>query len=401
MFDIEAGTNNPMGAAARLDEAQARVTSAQRDLLEAIRDWEAIGLWEEDGFRSPAHWLAARLGTSEWAARRLLHPANALGALPRIAQALQDGTLGLEKIVELCRFASKETEAELIVWARTVRPQTIRYRADAALRAELENYRDAHRSRYLQWWWSEDHTRLGIAGELPSDQGAVVVKALDRISGRLPEVIIDERGGPTTREGTLDERRADALVVLASARIGADPEPDRATVVVHAELSALVGDERSCELEGGGLTHPEIVRRLACDCRLEVVVRDRDSALVGIGRAQRTPPRWLRRQLLFRDRGCLFPGCGARRFLHCHHIEHWVRGGRTELTNLALLCGFHHRLVHEYGWDLQLGPPGMATWYRPDGARYQLGPGPPADIANQPVRSSGPPQFDKCSRNSR
>ena len=31
---------------------------------------------------------------------------------------------------------------------------------------------------------------------------------------------------------------------------------------------------------------------------------------------------------------------------------HWIRGGKTELDNLILLCYHHHRLVHEDGWQL-------------------------------------------------
>jgi hypothetical protein len=47
-------------------------------------------------------------------------------------------------------------------------------------------------------------------------------------------------------------------------------------------------------------------------------------------------------------RGCAAPPgrCDA------HHLRWWRDGGRTDLANLALLCGFHHRLVHEGGWRL-------------------------------------------------
>jgi hypothetical protein len=96
---------------------------------------------------------------------------------------------------------------------------------------------------------------------------------------------------------------------------------------------------------------------------------------LGIGRASRNAPRWLRRALKQRDRGCGFPGCGARRFLHCHHIWHWIKGGPTELPNLVLVCTFHHKLVHEYGWRVELGAPGTSRWYRPDGSRFEPGPG--------------------------
>jgi hypothetical protein len=83
------------------------------------------------------------------------------------------------------------------------------------------------------------------------------------------------------------------------------------------------------------------------------------------------------RQIRHRDRECRFPGCGSRRFTEAHHIVWWRDGGRTNLENLVLICSFHHRLVHEYGWCLE----GTATdlhWSRPDGTRYQAGPSPPA-----------------------
>jgi hypothetical protein len=41
------------------------------------------------------------------------------------------------------------------------------------------------------------------------------------------------------------------------------------------------------------------------------------------------------------------PGCGRKHHVHAHHIEAWAEGGPTKLSNLALLCPFHHMLVHE------------------------------------------------------
>jgi hypothetical protein len=104
--------------------------------------------------------------------------------------------------------------------------------------------------------------------------------------------------------------------------------------------------------------HPETARRLSCDARVQVVVHDRTGEAVGIGRVARTPPPWLVRQLRHRDRGCTFPGCESRRFLHAHHIEHWTRGGPIELDNLILVCTLHHKLVHEYGWTVEQDLPG-------------------------------------------
>jgi hypothetical protein len=84
------------------------------------------------------------------------------------------------------------------------------------------------------------------------------------------------------------------------------------------------------------------------------------------------------RQLRYRDQECRFPGCGARRFTQAHHIVWWEHGGSTDLQNLVLVCTFHHKLVHEYGWELGRDAGGTVAWFRPDGGRYRAGPGPPA-----------------------
>ncbi|HZD81106.1 MAG TPA: hypothetical protein VE646_13845 [Actinomycetota bacterium] len=48
--------------------------------------------------------------------------------------------------------------------------------------------------------------------------------------------------------------------------------------------------------------------------------------------------------------------------------------GPPPFPNLVLICTFHHRLVHEYGWGLVRGDDGELRWYRPDGVRYRAGP---------------------------
>jgi HNH endonuclease len=77
-----------------------------------------------------------------------------------------------------------------------------------------------------------------------------------------------------------------------------------------------------------------------------------------VGRLFRDPPAWMMRHLKYRDRECQFPGCGARRFTQAHHIVWRENGGPTDLDNLILICFFHHRLVHEYGWAIRRDPDG-------------------------------------------
>jgi hypothetical protein len=327
-----------------------------------------------------AHWLWMRYGLSEWKARRWIAAAHALESLPAVSAAFASGSLGVDKVVELCRFATPEDEQTLVVWAERVSAGAIRSRGEREIRQSLEDVRRIERSRYLRWWHEDDGRSLYLEGLFPADAGAVIVKALERASEQLPPVPVGE--DPPGR----DARLADALVAIASARIASDPDPDRATVVVHVPFETLIGsdlhggrrtdgnDEPGCGLEGGGVIHAETARRLACTARIETVIEDQTGRVVGLGRTSREPSPQMLRALRHRDGGCRFPGCGTRRFTHAHHIRWWSGGGRTDLDNLVMVCSFHHTLVHEHGWRIRRDPDGTVSWFHPNGVRYRAGP---------------------------
>ena len=112
------------------------------------------------------------------------------------------------------------------------------------------------------------------------------------------------------------------------------------------------------------------LRRLLCDSGLRLTVDDAEGRAVGIGRRSRAIPAWLESQLRWRDGGCRFPGCEHTHWLHGHHLVHWPDGGRTDLSNLAVLCGAHHRYLHEGGWRLTGDPDGELTFTSPTGRAY-------------------------------
>jgi len=37
-----------------------------------------------------------------------------------------------------------------------------------------------------------------------------------------------------------------------------------------------------------------------------------------------------------------------------HHVDFWEEGGQTDLRKMLPLCFYHHRLVHEGGWQVVL-----------------------------------------------
>jgi len=356
-----------------MDDVHARVCGSQLQLLRLIVLVDATEGWRGSGARDMPHWLAMRYGISDWKARRWIAAAHALKELPRIEEAFVAGTLGIDKVVELTRFATPETEERLIRWAQGVSCGAIRRKADVAVRLSIQEAADDDRARSLSWWYLDDGRRFGLEAELPAAQGAAVARALDRLAEQLPVMPGEEDAC------SIDARRADALVALASNQLGAHGDPDRATVVVHAQIDALVSESGGAELEDGGVIHAETARRLACSGRIQWVIEDQAGQPVHIGRISREPPAWMVRQLRYRDVECRFPGCGARRFVQAHHIVWWERGGRTDLDNLVLVCTFHHKLVHEYGWSIRRNPDGTVRWFRPDGNGYRAGPAPPRE----------------------
>jgi hypothetical protein len=167
-----------------------------------------------------------------------------------------------------------------------------------------------------------------------------VARALERLAHSLPVMPGEDA------DGHVQARLADALVTLVFMRIAQDPDPDRATVVIHARADGPVsgqgpgsteGDLQTCEIEGGPASHPEVARRLACTGRIQVVGEDSSGRVVRLGRVSREPPAWMIRQLRCRDRECTFLGCGGRQFTQAHHVVWWEHGGRSDLDNLVLV----------------------------------------------------------------
>ncbi len=92
----------------------------------------------------------------------------------------------------------------------------------------------------------------------------------------------------------------------------------------------------------------------------------------------------LRRAVIARDRHCAFPGgCHAPPgACQVHHIKPKSIGGKTQLTNLVLLCAFHHLIaVHQWGWILTLNADGTTTAISPDRTRTLHSHGPPSRAA--------------------
>ncbi|MGH9186455.1 MAG: DUF222 domain-containing protein, partial [Acidimicrobiales bacterium] len=298
-----------------------------------------------------------------------------LAELPSAAEALGSGRLCWDHLRPLLRLIAAEagddpselteratamSAAQLEAWARRVRV------------VEPVSEQEAYQRRSVRWWNEGDNVVRG-SFRLPAADGAAVSAALDRLA---------KGDGPDPATGMYapyHARCADALAELAGARLASDGDPDRACIVVHFECDVLAGlrsGAAEVDSEGlgglGTLVNTDIGRRLACDARIQAVIEGL-AGPVGVGRVQRTVPRWLYRLLRRRDHHCRFPGCDRTRFLHAHHIIHWADGGPTDHENLVLLCQAHHRLVHELGWHLSGNADLALTFTSPFGKTLRVG----------------------------
>jgi hypothetical protein len=102
-----------------------------------------------------------------------------------------------------------------------------------------------------------------------------------------------------------------------------------------------------------------------------------------VGAVTSTIPPHLRRAVITRDRHCAFPGCHQKpAACQVHHLIPRSQGGTTSLTNMVLLCSFHHLImIHRWGWTLALNSDGTTTATSPDGQRILHSHSPPTIAA--------------------
>ncbi len=356
-------------------ELAAHIAAATCRWLCLIGEFDERRGWAVDGIVSCAHWLSWRCSIGLGTAREHVRVARSLRDLALIREAFSRGELSYCKVRAITRIATPQTESQLLELGRHATGAQLEkvvrgYRS--AQRATVERAKEAHERRYVAWSWDEDGS-LRFEGRLPADEGALLLRALEAAEGPpLMGAGAPEISAETPVRGTPFQRRADALATVARTALAAQELErqggDPVELIVHVDAQTLDSErivERS-ELGRGPALAPETARRLGCDAALTRIV-ERDGKPLTVSKRTRTIPPALRRALRARDHGCQFPGCTNSRYLHAHHIHHWARGGPTRLDNLVQLCSYHHRLVHEGGFQVERAGPRTIRFRRPDG----------------------------------
>jgi len=344
-----------------LSLSAAALAAACEWILEADRGQRFLA----DGARNLPEWVSARFGLRHSTASQLVRVARRLEDLPVLRSRFAEGSLSLDQVDSISKLATVETEEAVISECLGLSNAALDRAARRANPPSTADVVDSWRVRWLSIQYTLDGIRAHLNADLPGVEMSVVESAIRERADRIP---------PNPESGLFDpypQRMADGLVELATT--SGDVNGTAPTqIVVHADLEALTEDPTTtgvAEIQGGPVIANQTARRLSCDPIVECVVYDHKKVL-GIGRRSRLIPSWLRHQLWHRDGHCQWPGCRFKGWLHAHHKTHWADGGPTDLDNLILLSGYHHRFLHEHGWTIENDGYGKHVFRKPDGQVY-------------------------------
>ncbi len=310
------------------------------------------GIGSESGASSTAAWLARQAGMRSGDARAAIEAGELTDLLTHTGAAWRAGAIstGAARAAIGARVEGHDDklaacEPELLELARTRDLNRLR-RAAARFRKYAESDGAAARvpdGLHLSTSWAG---RVVLSGDFADLAAETVVTAIHAYTE--PPDRIDPRPG--------SQRRADALVRICEVALQHVPagRRNRGQVSVVVDWATLTGGSPGrADGQYTGPMHLDDVHRLLCDTTVSRIVTDPAGIPIDVGRAKRTPPARLRRAVVARDQGCRFPGCGRPPgWCDAHHVQHWTRGGPTDLRNLVLVCGYHHRLLHRPGWTV-------------------------------------------------
>jgi hypothetical protein len=213
-----------------------------------------------------------------------------------------------------------------------------------------------------------------IGGRLTPECTAVALAVLDPLAKPKPAAPVTPAADGTATEETPDprtytQRMHDALLDAGNRLLAAGTLPDSggvpATVLMTMTLEQLETRLGAATTGHGGLLSIPAALKLAADAEIIPTVLGHGGGILAYGRVNRHATPAQRRALAARDKGCSFPGCDAPPgWSETHHVIHWEHGGPSDLTNLTLLCGFHHREHQKMGWECQITD-GVPEWLPP------------------------------------
>ncbi len=334
----------------------------------ALAELDRRGEWEIDGSASMTAWMRARLELTNHQANRILKTGRRLRDLPATTAAWLAGELS-------------DGQVEIIVANVTDRRAGLWADHEAGVVPTLTSLDIVQTARTMQAWalradaiLDEDEPPEPPVADLQLVQtldghgylkGSFDAESTELIATGLRLADTDDR------DLTHSQRQGQAMVDVF--RWFLDHQTDKLGKRHRPHINVVIDEDALRHGAPGRSLHGTplpglVLRKIACDANIHRVITDGRSSILDYGRSTRTIPPAVYTSLVLRDFGCRFPGCDRPgEWCEGHHIIHWEDGGRTDLSNLVLLCSKHHHQVHLKGWHIKLRPDGALEVTRPDG----------------------------------
>jgi len=362
---------------AELRTLEAELARVQYRQLAVLAELSARNVPGQLGLRGLADLITGQVRCTRTEARRRAQAVERFGArravtgealepvYPDVAEALADGAIPVDHAAAIADTVEAipagdraqhavQVEATLLEHARRVDPHTVRLLGQRIL-AHLDPDGPSPAEQRLQ----QAHRRLNLT-RLPDSTGlldgrltptcqAIWETILTPLAARRP----DDALGPDQR--TPGQRMHDAFEEAGRRLLKTGELPDHAGLPAQLIITMSLTDlerraGRATTHHGGNLTINDALC-LAADAKVLPAVLSDAGDVLAFGRGRRLASAGQRKALFARDRGCTFPGCDRTAAQsEIHHTTDWARGGRTDLKDLAIACGYHNNEAPKQGW---------------------------------------------------
>ena len=360
--------------------AQRIVTRGHSFLLDAAAAADKCGVATHEGASSTQSWLASSTGVSERDAAKDLKLAKDLqSAAPQTRAAMAEPGMSKDKarliagaMCKLPRDLSDEdrqrVEADLIEKAKQISVEDLRRAARRAVevldpaRADLlegEQLSKEEREgfRKAKFWMApeDEHGMVEGGFNIPVLQAQILRSGLESLTSPRHGQFVDADETSATYPQKLGRAFTEILEHLPT-NCFANHGGVAATVVVNLDYDQLLTDIGAATLSNGTRISAGAARRIACNAGIIPQILGSRSLPLDLGAEPRLFSKSQRIALAHRDGGCAFPDCQAPPgWCDAHHISQWSTGGPTDLANGVLLCGRHHRMIHDTTWEIRVG----------------------------------------------
>ena len=317
------------------------------------------------GYASPVRYLEVEAGVSTSNAIRLHRMVTHCRRFPKTGAALAAGVITVPYLQELATAAHQlatqyeRDEAELLGLAED--------RDVSTFARALHNWRHRHRDGHKEAEERFEGRHVSIQRRFDgSGRGSF---DFDAVGMEVFERALDTPPDPASSVApcrSLKQRRADKLISLLAgenhcerglAKPTGSQQGTHTNVDVVIDLATLEGRQAEAiaairaEFASGSPLSKPVLGQLLCDASFRRVITDGSSQVLDMGASTRLIPVALRRAIQIRDHHCQFRDCDRSwQWCDVHHLRPVSEGGTTDERNLALVCRFHHTLIHQVGW---------------------------------------------------